>query len=215
MSNPKLRLYHFPGACSQVSRCALDIAGLDYELAIVNLAKGEQASADYARIAPLAKVPTLVIDGEPLSENAAILVYVAALRPETGVLPLAATPRQVAEIQSGLTFCGATLHPQVRGLANPARFTTGDIAPVHERSMELAQKSFAFADRRIEEKEWWLGEFSIIDVYLNWTFMVASHGGFPREQCPNLVGLAQRLMQRPIVAHAIGWDFERRAELGL
>jgi glutathione S-transferase len=177
MIAPKLTLYHMPGACSFVSRCALEEAGLPYEVELLNLRAGDQNKPDFLAISPLGKVPTLVIDGEPLTENAAIIVYIASLRPIAGLFPVSLDPRAIAEAQGGLSFCGGTLHPIVRGLINPARMTTGEVEGVRERAMELAVKSFAAAEQRLAERGWWLGAWSIVDVYLNWAFGLACVGG--------------------------------------
>ena len=75
MTDPSLTLYHFPGACSQVSVRALEMAGLAYSLELVNLGKNEQTGPEYLAISPLGKVPVLLIDGRPLTENSAILTY--------------------------------------------------------------------------------------------------------------------------------------------
>ena len=113
---PQLTLYHFPNACSQVAVCALEAAGLTYELKLVNLAAGEQNGDAYKAINPLGKVPLLVIDGHPLTENAAILTYIAALRPDAGLFPASQDPLARAQAVGGMSFCGCTLHPIIRGI---------------------------------------------------------------------------------------------------
>ncbi len=198
-----------------VTRTALAEAGLDYELNIVNLAKNEQYSEAYLRISPLGKVPTLVADGEVITESPAILAYIDALRPEAGILPSRDTPRIVAEIQRGLSFCSGTLHPIVRGLANPARFTTGDVDPVRERARELAASSFGYAADRISRNGWWLGEWSIIDVYLVWCFFVACHAGFDGGSLLALQDHQVRAMERDTFARVFQDDMSRRASMGL
>jgi glutathione S-transferase len=152
MPQPELTLYHFPGACSQVALCALEEAGLDYRLEVVDLHAGQQNTPDYLAVNPLGKVPYLLIDGVGLGENAAILSYIAALRPEAHLLPSPTDARQWAEGVGGMSFCGGTLHPAVRGIANPIRLTTGDIEGVRERATELATKAFKQANRRIGER---------------------------------------------------------------
>jgi glutathione S-transferase len=202
----RLALYYFPGACSQVTLCALEEAGLEYELRLVNLAAGEQNSEAYLKVAPLGKVPALMIDGELLTENTAILVYIDALRPEARLLPGDGSPRSRADAIAGLSFCSGTLHPIVRGILNPQRLTTGDTAPVREKSVELANKSFGYAERRIAAKGWWLGQWSIVDVYLQWAFSVADKGGFDTAPFPTLRALHDRLRERPA--------FRRMLEIG-
>ena len=215
MITPELTLYHMPGACSQVSLCALEEAGLRYEVELLNLQAGHQNRPEFLEISPLGKVPTLVIDGQPLTENAAILVYVASLRPAAGLFPPSFDPRAIAEAQGGLSFCAGTLHPIVRGLINPARRATGATEGVRERALELAAKSFGAAEQRLAGRGWWLGAWSIVDVYLNWAFGLARLGGMDPAPYPNLSGLQARLMERPAFARTMALEAEARAALGL
>ena len=193
MSDPTLTLFHFPGACSRVTVCALEMANLVYTLELVNLSTGAQLESSYKSVSPLGKVPALIIDGQPLTENSAILTYIAALRPESGIFPENPTPRGLADAAAGLSFCSGTLHPQIRGIANPQRITAGEGGPVRERSVELATKSFAYADWRLADRGWWLGDLSIVDVYLDWAFAVARKAGFDSTNFPNLDALELRL----------------------
>lgn len=214
-ADPQLVLWHFPAACSQVAVCALEGAGLVYRLELVNLAKSEQTSPEYLAVNPLGKVPLLSIDGEPLSENAAILIYVSALRPDAGLFPNSADARVRAEIVGGMAFCGGTLHPNVRAFANPARLTAGETEPVRERGNQLLTKAFAHAEKRLSARNWWLGERSLIDVYLNWAFGVARNAGFPVEVYPNLDNLQQRLKEWPAFVRMLEVNAEATKALGL
>jgi len=158
-------------------------------------------------------VPALVIDGDTLTENAAILVYIDALRPEAGLLPSVGSPRSRAETIAGLSFCSGTLHPQIRGILNPQRMTSGDTAPVREKSIELATKSFGYAEKRIAARGWWLGQWSIIDVYLQWAFSVAERGGFDTAPYPHLMALRDRLSERPAFRRMLEIGEQSRATL--
>ena len=193
----KSTLYHFPGACSQVSLFALEASASIYDVRLVNLAANEQASTSYLGISSLGKVPVLEIDGVMLSENSAILTFIAASCPEAGLFPPDVSPLHAARRQAGLSFCGGTLHPIVRGIANPARLTDGDPEPVRHRATALANKSFAYADRHLHENGWWLGVWSVVDVYLNWAVATAARGGFDLTPFPQLQSLSVRLMDRP------------------
>lgn len=210
-----LTLHHFPGACSQVTLCALEASSLPYALELVNLSANAQGEPAYLAKSPLGKVPALETDEGVLTENAALLVYIAALAPDARLFPAAQNPRAAAQIQAGLSFCGGTLHPIVRGLVNPSRLTTGDEAGVRERSAELAEKSFGYANSRLEETGWWLGDRSIIDVYLNWAASVARRGGYDIEAFPAIARLADALTEWPAYVRMIEIEEQSRKQLGL
>lgn len=209
-----LTLFHFPGACSQVTLCALEASGLAYDLELVNLAKNEQSDPAYLAKSPLGKVPALRADGEVLTENAALLVYIDGIAPNAGLFPKARDPRTLAHMQAGLSFCGGTLHPIVRGLANPARLTAGDEDGVRARSAELAKKSFGYADKRIAANGWWLGERSIIDVYLNWAAGIARRGGFDIDAFPAIAVLPERLAEWPAFVRMLEIEAQSLEQIG-
>ena len=215
MTDPDLVLHHCPGACSRVTVCALEWAELPYRLQLVNLAKGEQTEGAYKAISALGKVPMMLVDGESMLENLALLTLIDALRPDAGLFPADRSPRMRAEGVGGLSFCAGTLHPIVRGIANPQRLTTGDGEPVREKSRELASKSFGYAERRLAERGWWLGEVSIVDVYLDWAFGVARNKGFDVSPFPLLDGLEKRLMAVPAYARMQDEERQSRTALGL
>jgi glutathione S-transferase len=64
-------------------------------------------------------------------------------------------------------------------------------------AMTLGKKSFGYANERLQQKGWWLGEPSIVDVYLNWALSVATKGGFDTSSFPHLAALPERLKQLP------------------
>ena len=216
MMSPDFVLYHFPGACSRVSVCALEWAELAYRVELVNVAAGEQTTDTYRSVSSLGKVPALVVDGTPLLENAAILTLTHALRPDAGILPRDEDALARAEGAGGLSFCGGTLHPIVRGLANPVRMTTGDGEPVRERSRELAAKSFGYAEGRLARRGWWLGGVSIVDVYLDWAFSVARRAGLDVTPYPRLTALEAELTAAlPAYARMQEGEVRAREALGL
>jgi glutathione S-transferase len=192
-----LTLFHFPGACSNVCLNALEEAGLDYEIRLVDLSRAEQTGDAYLSIVPLGKVPALQSRDGLVTENAAILTYIDGRAPEGLLFPKADTPIKMARRQAGLSFCSANLHPIVRGLLNPSRITDGDGEGVRAMSKKLAKKSFGYADRHLTENGWWLGEWSLIDVYLNWALSVACKAGYDLSPFPALAALHDRLAERP------------------
>ena len=87
---------------------------------------------------------------------------------------------------------------------------------MREKSRELAVKSFGYAERRLADRGWWLGEQSIVDVYLNWAFSVARRSGFDVTPYPLLDGLDGRLSaEMPAYARMQEEERQSRMTLGL
>ena len=82
-----LILYYWPGASSMVPHIVLEEIGTPYQRQLVNLAQGEHKSDAYLKINPHGKVPALAVDDAVLTENVAILTYLARRFPEIHLLP--------------------------------------------------------------------------------------------------------------------------------
>lgn len=210
-----LTLYHARGACSLVALHALHEAALPHRVEIIDFGIDEQCGAEYSQIHPLGKVPALATPDGVITENVAIISYIADIAPGAGLFPLAETPHARAKRQAGLSFCSATLHPIVRGLARPERMTTGDGGGVREMSRRLADKNYAWVEAHLSGTGWWLGEWSMIDVYLHWTTLIARSGGYDIARFPTLDGLGARLAARAafnaaLAAEACAVDTVRR-----
>src|SRR5437868_5644486 len=67
-----LRLYFSPGACSRVPMIALEEIGQPFDTRLVAFMKGEHRTAEYLALNPAGKVPLLVADGRPVTQNVAI-----------------------------------------------------------------------------------------------------------------------------------------------
>jgi glutathione S-transferase len=105
-----MKLYYSNGSCSLASHIALEEAGAKFEAQRINLREKEQLGADFLKINPKHKVPTLVLDdGTVLTENPAIISYVADTHAQAGLL---AAPGEVAraKAQEWLAWCSSTVH---------------------------------------------------------------------------------------------------------
>ncbi|MDH7794081.1 MULTISPECIES: glutathione binding-like protein [unclassified Beijerinckia] len=82
-----MKLYYSPGACSLADHIALQEAGLPFESERVDLkAKKTASGADYNAISPKGYVPALALDdGALLTENVAVLDYIAQQAPALGL----------------------------------------------------------------------------------------------------------------------------------
>src|SRR4249919_2434615 len=108
-----LTLYFASGASSFAPHIALHEIGVAFEGKPMSFKRDDMRSPDYLAINPEGKVPTLVVDGRPLTEVAAILFYLARRFPDAGLLPPDDSWAE-AQALSWMSFIASTLHPARR-----------------------------------------------------------------------------------------------------
>src|SRR5678816_4584178 len=107
-----MQLYFAPLACSMATRIALYEAGADAQYIYRDRNKRLPDGADFYQINPLGMVPTLRTDeGDLLTENGAILQYVAARFPGAHLAPTDGIAR--ARLQQWLSYIGTELHKAI------------------------------------------------------------------------------------------------------
>src|SRR5450631_2376134 len=105
-----LTLYFAPGASSFAVHIALHEIGVPFEGKPMSFKQNDMRAPGFLALNPEGKVPTLVVDGRPLTEVAAILFYLARSFPDAGLLP----PDDIeaeAQALSWMSFIASTLHP--------------------------------------------------------------------------------------------------------
>src|SRR5438270_11482171 len=115
-----LTLYFAPGASSFAVNIALHEIGVPFEGKPMSFRNNDMRSREYRLLNPEGKVPTLLIDGRPLTEVAAILYYLAKRFPEAGLLPRDDIEAE-AQAVSWMSFIAATIHPARRQGAEHAK----------------------------------------------------------------------------------------------
>jgi glutathione S-transferase len=205
-------LYFSPLACSLATRIALYEAGAEATYLEVDPKTKlvQRDGSDFRKVNPLGLVPTLrTDDGVVLTENAAILQYVADHFPKAGI---AAGPGMArSRLHQWLCFIGTELH---KGLFVP--LLDKKAAPeVKSYVLEKNLSRLDYLDSYLKDREYLLDHFSVADAYLvtviNWTMATP-----PVElaKWPVVKAYYERLRARPSVAKAIAEEFELyKAEL--
>jgi glutathione S-transferase len=125
-----LTLYFAPGSSSMAVHIALNEIGVPFESKPMSFRNDDLRAPDYLKLNPEGKVPTLIADGRPLTEVAAILYYLARRFPDAGLLP-----RDDIEVEaqalSWMSFIASTLHPARR------------------HGLDYARQVYGIADRRL------------------------------------------------------------------
>jgi glutathione S-transferase len=179
-----LTLYLSPGSSSMAVHIALHEIGVPFEVRSLSFHRKEHGSPEFLAINPAGQVPTLLIDGRPLTEVAGCLFYLAKRFPEAALLP-AEDIEATAQAVSWMSFIAASVHPARR------------------QGLEHAQRIYAITDRKLG-KGWAIGSYSIADIHLfrlYWRF-AASLQPAPGS-LPNLEAHYERMMARPAVKKTI------------
>jgi glutathione S-transferase len=183
---------------------ALEEIGLTYVDHGLALMRGEQRRDEYLAINPKGKVPTLLIDGWALTENPAIIFYLASSHPDAGLLPELGNSLSAAQALSDLIWCGGTLQPIVGRLMRPALYSEKDAPGVHASAIKQFAQLAGEISGRLSNRCWWYGdEWSIVDVYLYWAYSVAAYAGFPLSDYPALEEHTARVRSRPSFERAL------------
>jgi glutathione S-transferase len=202
-------LYMFPGACSRVTMSALEEACASYETRAVNLRSAEQQSADYRAINREGKVPALSYGGQLMTENAAILAFLAATYPAAHLLPTPVSGMHPYQGLIDLVWCASTLHPIVRQIRAPQKYTNAEPAGIEADGLQKLHSEAAFLSERLTGTNWWYGQvWSILDVYLYWAYSTAAKGSFPLSAYPNLIAHAERVRIRPSFQRALARELQ-------
>lgn len=212
---PEMTLFHFPGACSRVTRTALEQAGVKYETKMARLMNPE-GREEYLAINPKGKVPALRIGEQILSENAAILLHLSRHFPDARLLPEENNRFGENQGTEDLLWCSATLHPMTRMIRNPARFNnTGDTDGIKALGIEYYQPVLKQLSERFEAGQWWYGaEWSIVDTYLNWNYTTAQNGGLDLSAYPSVQRHNDDAQAQAALARVLSFEAEELRELG-
>ena len=163
---------------------ALHETGAPFESQAMSFHKKEMRAPWYLAINPAGKVPTLVVDGKPLTEVAGCLFYLAKRFPEAKLLPVSIEAE--AQAISWMSFIASQVHPARR------------------QGLEHVTEIWTIADHKLGSAGWALGSYSIVDIHLFRLWWRVVNSALPRPQgLANLEALYQRMMARPAVARTI------------
>jgi len=195
-----MKLFTRPGTCSLATDIALREAGIPFELIKVSHHTGKTADGvDFKDINPKGYVPALLLDdGEVLTENAALLQYVADLNPAAKLAPAAGTIARY-RLAEWLAYINSEIHTSFSPLFSP------------DASEELKQyaranlaKRVGWVAERLGSKSYLLGEqFSVADAYLFVVLSWSPHARFDLSPWPNLQAFLERVAARPHVVEAL------------
>ena len=195
-----MKLFISPGACSLAPHIALREAGATFDAVKVDLATRKvETGEDFLAVNPSGKVPALTLDsGETLTENPAILLYIADQKPDAGLAPRDGTMERY-RLLSRLSFLGSEFHKAFVPL-----FTPGASDEAKATASIAVKNHLAALDKELAGKDHYAGaDFSVADIYLFVMLGWPAHVGIDMSAYPALGTYCGRIAQRPAVGAAL------------
>ena len=201
-------LYFAPGACSMAAHILLEECDADYDVKELSLAKGEQHTKEYRKINPYGKVPALLVDGEVISQNVAILPYLAKQFPHLNLSPN--DPLNYVKCIEVIGWLASTVHPAF-GLAlhpeRPVGSTETDeetLRNISSTGKKIFWNCLEEIDKRVSNQPWMMGEnYTFVDPYV----LVFYNWGVRLElsvtSLKNYTAWKDRMLERPAVCKVL------------
>ena len=200
-----LKLYFAPGTCALATHIALAEAGADYTAERIDFKTNQQQSPEYLAINPKGRVPALVTDRGVLTENVAMLAYIAQSFPKAKLAPLD-DPFAFAQVQAINSYLSSTVHVAHSHKGRGYRWATeessfADMKKTLPKSMGAV---FALLEQKMLKGPWMMGEtYTICDPYLFTLTGWLEGDGVDIATLPKVADHFKRMKDRPTVQKAL------------
>lgn len=192
-------LYYAPGAASLLVHWLLIELDVPHALHLVDTAAKAQKSPEYLALNPNGVVPTLVLDGQPQYEAAALAMLLAERNPDALLAPLPDDSRRADYLQWMFNLANMVqpLFRQWWYPGEPAGEANADALRAH--CAPRIEAEWARIDAHLAAHgPCLLGErVSVADFYLTMLMRWSRNMPKPATEWPQLAALAQRMKARP------------------
>lgn len=196
-------LYYKSGACSMAPHVLLNELNIPFEAKKVEAA--EMKSPEFLKLNPRGQIPLLIVDGEPVKEGAAIMIWLLDTHDKDGAwMPKSGLPR--AKALEWLAWCNASLHPACGKIFGLAKMDLDDATKDKLKPLFMTQVQSLWdeAETRLGKTKYLAGDkMTVADILLT---VIAGWGvGAPGANVKRVMG---EVMQRP------SWSKTRDSESG-
>lgn len=201
-----MKLFHNPfSSASFKVRAVLFDLGLPAELITVDLGKGEHKTPEFLAKNPNGKVPTLEDDGFCVWESNAIICYLAAKKPESGLLPTDA--RGMAQVQQWLQWNATTFSPAITEVMMETVyakfFGRAKDEAKYAAGMEKVRRDLGVLEKELAHKEYVCGKLTVADFSLVSNLLLRTPMGVDLEAYPQVKAWVARMEAREGVRKAL------------
>lgn len=197
-----MKLFYKPGACSMASHIVLNEIGTPFELDKTDTAAGKtESGGDFRKISPNGYVPALITDsGDIITENPAVLQYLADQAPGAGLAPPYGTLERT-RLQEALNFVSSELHKAFGPFFSGTEL---DIDAKKDAEVAVGRRVDHIERSLADGRAYLLGDaFTVADAYafvvLNWANFV----GISLDAWPKTQAFVARVAARPAAVKAM------------
>ncbi len=193
-----MTFYYSPMSSATRVHWALEELGVPYEKVRVNLAEGEQRRPEYLKLNPNGKIPLLVVDGLPIFESLAQLLYLGETYGEAkGLFPKPGLAR--AEAFKWMCWVSVSMHDAiVRIIKNGERVPEEERNPkARAAAIKEVGEYLGVLDAHLAGKSWVAGtDFTVADISLAVVTEMAFGCGLDVAKFPNIKAWFGRISER-------------------
>lgn len=200
-----LTLYSAPATCALASHIALEQAGADYQVHLVDFKSTQQRSPEYLKLNPKGRVPALVTEHGVLTETPAILLYIAQRFPQANLAPFD-DPWALAQLNAFCSYLCSTVHVAHAHGRRGARWADDPAAweAMKAKVPQTVGDGFQMIETEYFKGPWVMGEhYSIADPYLYTLATWMEGDGVDPARFPKLAEHRRRMTALPAVAKVL------------
>jgi glutathione S-transferase len=195
-----MKFFYSPGSCSTASHIALEEAGAVYEAVLTSTKTGDQRKPEYLAINPKGRVPALATDHGVLTENVAILAWVARTFPHAGLMPDDAWA--YGQAMAFNSYLSSTVHVAHAHRHRGYRWATEESSfeDMRRKVPGSVAECFGLIETELFRGPWVMGEqYTACDGYLFTLADWLEGDGVDPAQFPKVLEHRERVRARPAV----------------
>ena len=154
------------------------------------------------KINPAGQIPTMVLpDGEILTESAAMINYIQLIAPESNLIPI--DIKLNTRYWRWICFLNASIYPTFNYGDEPSKWTNAESAPLLRKSTDEWRKKLWLQVEAEAGDDYFLGEFSGVDIYLAVMTSWRPRVKWFQENCPKITKIVDRVLERPELSRVL------------
>jgi glutathione S-transferase len=200
-----ITFYYSPMSSATRVHWALEELGLPFEKVKIDLGAGDHKKPAYLALNPNGKIPLLVVDGKPIFESLAQLLFLG----ETYGVDMGLFPKPGMERAEAFKWMAwgsvSVVEVLARIIKNGERVPEDQRNPkAREVALKEARELLVILDAHLAGREYVASDaFSLVDVALGSFMPFAGRLGVDTNDLPNLQAWVGRIMARPALARAM------------